>query len=44
MTATGGTLILAVGLNLPDLTTIRVANFLPALAITPVMVALAHPW
>ncbi len=40
MTATGGTLILAHGLNLLDLTTIRVANFLPALATAPLPVAL----
>jgi uncharacterized membrane protein YqgA involved in biofilm formation len=40
MTATGGTLILAIGLNLLDLTTIRVANFLPALVIAPLVVAL----
>jgi uncharacterized protein len=40
MTATGGTLILALGLNLLDLTTIRVANFLPALVTAPLLVAL----
>jgi uncharacterized protein len=40
MTATGGTLILAIGLNLLDLTTIRVANFLPAVVTAPVLVAL----
>ena len=40
MTATGGTLILAIGLNLLDLTTIRVANFLPALMLAPLVVAL----
>jgi uncharacterized membrane protein YqgA involved in biofilm formation len=40
MTATGGTLILAIGLNLLDLTTIRLANFLPALATAPLLVAL----
>ena len=44
MTATGGTLILAIGLNLLDLTTIRVANFLPALLIAPVVVGLPHIW
>ena len=38
MSATGGTLILAIGLNLLDLTTIRVANFLPALVIAPMLV------
>ena len=40
MTATGGTLILAIGLNLLDLTTIRVANFLPALIVAPILVGL----
>jgi uncharacterized membrane protein YqgA involved in biofilm formation len=44
MTATGGTLILAIGLNLLDLTTIRVANLLPALLIAPVVVGLPHIW
>ncbi len=38
MSATGGTLILAIGLNLLNLTTIRVANFLPALVIAPMLV------
>jgi uncharacterized protein len=38
MGATGGTLILAIGCNLLDLTTIRVANFLPALVVTPMLV------
>jgi uncharacterized protein len=40
MTATGGTLILAIGLNLLDLTAIRVANFLPALIVAPILVEL----
>jgi uncharacterized protein len=40
MTATGGTLILAIGLNLLDLTTLLVANFLPALVIAPMLVGL----
>jgi uncharacterized membrane protein YqgA involved in biofilm formation len=40
MTATGGTLILAIGLNLLDLTAIRVANFLPALIVAPILVGL----
>lgn len=44
MTATGGTLILAIGLNLLDLATIRVANFLPALLIAPTVVGLLHLW
>jgi uncharacterized protein len=44
MTATGGTLILAIGLNLLELTTVRVANFLPALLIAPVAAGLLHLW
>jgi uncharacterized membrane protein YqgA involved in biofilm formation len=44
MTATGGTLILAIGLNLLDLTSIRVANFLPALLMAPVLVGLLQLW
>jgi uncharacterized protein len=44
MTATGGTLILAIGLNLLDLTVIRIANFLPALLIAPCIAALLHYW
>ena len=44
MTATGGTLILAIGLNLLDLTAIRVANFLPALVVAPLVVAVVRLW
>lgn len=44
MTATGGTLILAIGLNLLDVTAIRVANFLPGLLIAPVVAALVQLW
>lgn len=44
MTATGGTLILAIGLNLLDLTAIRIANFLPALVIAPAVVGLTRLW
>ena len=40
MSATGGVLILALGLILLDLKKIRVANLLPALAIAPAIVAL----
>jgi uncharacterized membrane protein YqgA involved in biofilm formation len=40
MTATGGVLILAIGLLLLDIKRIRVANLLPALAIAPAIVAL----
>jgi hypothetical protein len=39
MTATGGVLILAIGLLLLDLKRIRVANLLPALLIAPLVVA-----
>lgn len=44
MTATGGTLIVAIGLNLLELTSIRVANFLPALLFAPLLVALLCLW
>lgn len=40
MSATGGVLILSLGLGLLELKTIRTANFLPALAFAPVIVAL----
>jgi len=40
MSATGGVLIVAIGLSLLDLKKIRVGNFLPALAIAPLVVAL----
>jgi hypothetical protein len=40
MSATGGVLILALGLILLDLKQIRVANLLPALVIAPALVAL----
>jgi uncharacterized protein len=39
MTATGGVLILAIGLLLLDLKRIRVANLLPALLVAPLIVA-----
>jgi uncharacterized protein len=39
MTATGGILILAIGLNLLELATIRVGSFLPALLVAPLLVA-----
>lgn len=40
MTATGGVMILAIGLLLLDVKRIRVANLLPALAIAPAIVAI----
>ena len=39
MTATGGVMILAIGLLLLDVRRIRVANLLPALAVAPLIVA-----
>lgn len=43
MTATGGVLIMGLGLILLDLKRIRVSNFLPAIAIAPlVVILLAH--
>jgi uncharacterized protein len=43
-TATGGILILALGLTLLDLKEIRVANMLPALLFAPLIVAAAPLW
>ena len=40
MTATGGVVLLAVGLRLLDLKKIRAANLLPAIFIAPAAVAL----
>ena len=40
MSATGGVMILAIGLLLLDVKRIRVANLLPALVIAPAVVAL----
>ncbi len=40
MSATGGVLIISLGLGLLELKAIRTANFLPALVFAPVMVAL----
>ena len=42
MTATGGLLIVAIGLNLLGITRIRVANMLPALALAPLLVILSN--
>jgi hypothetical protein len=41
ITAVGGLLLLGVGLNILELTRIRVANLLPALAVAPALVALS---
>ncbi|MDQ4096744.1 MAG: DUF554 domain-containing protein [Actinomycetota bacterium] len=40
MTATGGVMILGIGLQLLDLKRVRVASFLPALVVAPIAVAL----
>ena len=44
MTATGGVMILGIGLLLLEIKRVRVANFLPALAIVPLLVALWEKW
>jgi uncharacterized membrane protein YqgA involved in biofilm formation len=50
MTATGGVLMLAIGLGLLELKKIRTGNLLPAIAIAPIVVALVEwaptvfPW
>ena len=44
MTATGGVMILGIGLLLLEIKRVRVANFLPALAIAPLLVALWGMW
>jgi uncharacterized protein len=43
-TATGGILIVGLGLGLLDLKEVRVANMLPALAFAPLLVAAAPLW
>jgi uncharacterized protein len=42
ISAVGGLLLLGVGLRLLDIKHVRVVNFLPALALAPIFVALAH--
>ena len=44
LTATGGVLILGLGLVLLELREVRVANMLPGLLIAPLLVALAPLW
>jgi uncharacterized membrane protein YqgA involved in biofilm formation len=44
MSATGGMLILAIGLGLLDIKRIRVANLLPAIFLAPPLTALAAVW
>jgi uncharacterized protein len=43
-TATGGILILGLGLTLLELKEVRVANMLPALLFAPLIVAAAPLW
>jgi uncharacterized protein len=42
ISAVGGLLLIGVGLRLLDIKHVRVVNFLPALALAPIFVALAH--
>ncbi|WP_432353687.1 DUF554 domain-containing protein [Sporosarcina sp. A2] len=42
MTATGGLMILAIGLNLIGLTKVRVANFIPAIPVVAVIVSIIY--
>ena len=42
MTATGGLMILAIGLNLIGLTKVRVANFIPAIGVVAVIVTIIY--
>ena len=44
MTATGGVIILGIGLMLLEIKRVKVANFLPALAIAPLLVTLWERW
>jgi hypothetical protein len=42
LTAAGGIAVLAIGLGLLELKSIRVANFLPALVIAPLLAGVLH--
>jgi hypothetical protein len=44
MTAAGGVIILGIGLTLLEIKRVKVANFLPALAVAPILVALWERW
>ncbi|MFL5733258.1 MAG: DUF554 domain-containing protein [Chloroflexia bacterium] len=44
MTAAGGAIILGVGLRLLDIKQLKLANYLPALAIAPALVWLVNNW
>ena len=42
MTATGGLMIVGIGLNLIGITKIRVANLIPGIAVVAVIVTIVH--
>lgn len=42
MTATGGVMIVAIGLNLVGITKIRVANLLPGILVVALIVSVIH--
>lgn len=42
MTATGGIMIFAIGLNLTGITKIRVANLLPGIVVTGIIVSVVY--
>jgi len=42
LTATGGAMIIAIGLNMMGLTKIRVANILPAILVVAIVVTVMH--
>jgi uncharacterized membrane protein YqgA involved in biofilm formation len=44
MTAAGGLIIMGVGLKLLDIKELKLANFLPALAIAPLIVWIIENW
>jgi uncharacterized membrane protein YqgA involved in biofilm formation len=44
MTAVGGLIILGVGLKLLDLKDLKLANYLPALAVAPLIVWVLAVW
>jgi uncharacterized protein len=44
MTATGGIMIFAIGLNLTGLTKVRVANLLPGIIVTAIIVTILYNW
>jgi uncharacterized membrane protein YqgA involved in biofilm formation len=42
MTAVGGVILIGLGLNILEIKRLRVVNYLPALVIAPLLVALAQ--